>query len=164
MDRDTRRTAIAVAAALLTPPVLVALLSRLLFSAPVLPDVLPDQAPSPDLSVGTLIDLSQTLLSMSVGLAAAAIWLYREPLRQVADGLRMVVAGLGLLAALTSIYAGLRFQFDVAKQVLAMPLAFDLVANRLYWQGGALLFQLSLACAGAVLHLLHRDRRYRRDG
>lgn len=142
------------------PIVVVLVLSAGPFAGSVVPDLV-DTPVRSDQPAQLLNDLVKTMLTMSVGLSVAMVWLYRQPLKSATRHLPLALMVPAKALALTSIYAGLRFQFDMANQMRFIPLDFEAIQDRIYWQGGALLLQLSMVSMAATAYHLFRDRRFR---
>jgi hypothetical protein len=145
-------------AAALAPFAIVFILSEGPFSGLVVPDLLTSLHRA-DTSITILADLSQLMITMSVGLALTATWFFRQPLKASAQRFSATMLCIAMLAAFTSIYSGLRFKFDMAMQLQQIPFDFELLKDRFYMQGNALLAQVSLVCVAAVVHHRMQDRR-----
>jgi hypothetical protein len=150
-------------AALALPPAIVLFTSVWFFSDLVVPEVVTTLVRS-DASIGVISDLAKLMISMSIGVALASTWFYRQPHSQNVKTISHVGFLVAMAVALVSIYAGMRFLFDMAVQLQQTPFNLELLRGRLAVEGSTLLIQLSLLCAGAVLHHFHRDRRYRMTG
>lgn len=163
MDKSRIQLLTGLVAAFALPPVIVLFTSAWFFSDLVVPPVVTKLVKS-DASIAILSDLAKLMISMSIGLALASAWFYRQPHHRPAT--RMLLAGflLSMVAALISIYAGMRFMFDMAVQLQQTPFDLELLRGRLSTEGSALLIQLSLLCQAAVLHHFHRDRRHKLGG
>ena len=159
-EPSARLTLALLALAFLSPIALVSALSLGPFSAPILPELIIGQAMS-EKPVELLASLSQTLLSMSLGLAFGSMWLFRRPVQK-----RAFFAAIGFLLtaltfSLTSVFAGLRFQYGIAQQLIFSGLDFAAVSHLLLWQAAALSIQLSCACCSATLTYLLGDKRFK---
>jgi hypothetical protein len=144
---------------LVLPPLIAIALSAGPFSNLVFPEILREIHPS-DEAITQLGDLTQLMISMSVGLGLASAWFYRQPLKPSLGHTAAIVLCTSMALAFVSIFAGLRFKFDLAMQLRVIPLDFDRVGNRLYWQGYAMLGQVSMLCLAGALHYLWRDGRF----
>jgi hypothetical protein len=141
------------------PPVIAIALSAGPFSNLVFPDILREIHPSPEAAT-QLGSLAQLMISMSVGLGLASAWFYRQPLKPSLGHSAAIVLCVSMALAFVSIFSGLRFMFDLAMQLRVIQFDFDRVGNRLYWQGYAMLGQVSILCLAAALHYLWRDGRF----
>lgn len=157
-----RATAIAVAAAFAAPIAVVLLVSVAMFDSST-PDIVDPAQRQPDVAtaITMLADLSQTMTAMAIGILIGATWLFRQPLRPTAPRGPWLCLVTAAMLGLGSIYAGLRFRYDVAIQIIDAAFALDLVKDRLFLQGAALLLQFATFCAAATLYHRHRDGRAR---
>lgn len=146
--------------ALFTPSLIALILSGLAFSDPVIPDIISAPKQS-DAVAEQFISLSQIMITMSVGIAAATIWVYKRPLKPRHGHLAALLLSVGMTLAFVSFYSGLRFIYDAAQQIRFMPFNFEPLRSRIYWQGMALLFQVSVLSFNTVVHYCYRDARFR---
>lgn len=140
-------------AAAAAPLLIVLVLAGGPFSTLVVPEMLAPAELHPDpQAVVILADLPKTMMPMSVGLLVATAWLHRQRLTRDLGAGRPTLMVLAAMLAFVSIYAGLRFCYDLASQLRYIPLRLELLRSRLYWQGCALVLQVSVLCVAAVIH------------
>lgn len=157
-----RHLLVACAASFFAPSFLIFLIGVFLFPGSALPDVVVSPSPSETIPI-VLIELEKMLVSMAIGLGVASLWLYRQPLRKNCRRQGLVVLLGSLASGFASIYAGLRFMFDMSQQLQVMEIEFELLGGRLYFQGFSLALQLSFLCLAAALYFFFRDRRHDRE-
>lgn len=150
-------------AAFFAPIVVVLTLSSLGFSEPVTPEVVEQIKPS-DQSIQIFASLAQVMITMSVGIVAASLWLFRQPLKIGYRRVQSLLLCLSMLAALTTFYSGLRFLYETGVQLTLMPFEFGLLRSRLYWEGASLLAQVSILSFTAVVHHYFQDLRHDSGG
>ncbi|WP_158682126.1 MULTISPECIES: hypothetical protein [unclassified Sphingopyxis] len=149
--------------AFFVPMLAVLALSFLALSDAATPEILVDIRPS-EKAIDLFASLTQVMITMSVGLVVAALWLFRQPLKPRYRRFQGAMLIASMLAALVTFYSGLRFLYDSGVQLTLMPFEFGLVRSRLYWEGIGLLAQLSILSFTAVVHHYYRDGRYRTGG
>lgn len=133
------------------------------FSRRALPDLV--LTPKVDVQAATtLSELSQVMITMSVGLFVAAGWVYNQPLKPNLRILKVLVFCVAALFCLTSIYAGLRFRYELGQQFRYVGFDFGLIGNRMTWQGSALLGQVSMLCLAAAMDFFYGDDHAGRRG
>lgn len=84
-------------------------------------------------------DLSSDLNAMAIATIAAAAVLLREWRSRAVPAKLWATVTLIVSAAIASCYAGVRFRFAVAQQIVDIPLELNLIADRLTTQGVLLL-------------------------
>lgn len=133
-------------AAFAAPILLAWLLSSTAFSSRVVPDYL-EQARASDQAVGLIAEVSKLMLTLSGGLSVGSLAIFN---RMAAPSVRrpaLAMVALAMLAAFVAVYSGLRFLFDLSRQLAFVAFDFDPLRGRLYWQGTAMLLQVSALCA-----------------
>ena len=119
--------------------------------------------PNVDAAAATIGNLSETLINLSIGVCLASLWLFRQPIRKNGRTMALTMAMGGLLLAISSIYAGARFQYQLTLQLTFGELDLYNVVNPFYWQATFLVTQIGLLCASGVGHYALRDRRFDKD-
>lgn len=151
--------AMACVVAMLIPPGLVVVLSTGPFASQILPDVIFAE-PMQDQAATMLGEVAKIMITLSIGAGVASTFFYRMPLLQRARPVGTSAMACAAILAFISIFAGLRFLHDLGQQMIASPIQYALVQDRLHWQGWALIGQVSLLSLAGVLNHLYRDRRY----
>lgn len=127
-------------------PILLAVLLSMILSSPVVPEFL-EEAKASDQVPAMIADVSKLMITFSSGLAVGSLALFNGLRKRKPGRLAIALVILALATAFVSIYAGLRFLFDMARQLSFVAFDFEPLRGRIYWQGAAMLVQVSALCA-----------------
>lgn len=135
------------------PVILVLLLPVLAGWGEVLPIVV-EAADETSLAPEVLAELSSDMNAIAIGVIVAAAVLLRE-WRERRPPKRLWAAALIVFyTAVASCYAGVRFRFAIAEQILSVRLDLETIGDRLATQGLLLLASVSLLIYMALLSFL----------
>lgn len=141
-DNRKSRRRLVIGGLSILPLAIVALLPSLVDWGPAVPTVKrlgEEKSVAPEI----LADLSSDLISISVAIILGMAIVLREWRGRRFPVHLLAVAGTTFACAVGSAYAGFRFRFAIAEQIMAIPLDLEAIGDRLAVQAILLLFAVS---------------------